>query len=50
MEFKSSAPEYVFNNENYLNYLVQYQGDIIGEFNNQNGIYHISNSLDLDIK
>lgn len=39
MEFKSSAPEYVFNNENYLNYLVQYQGDIIGEFNNEDGIY-----------
>ncbi|MDU4023142.1 MAG: peptidase S8, partial [Clostridium perfringens] len=39
MEFKSSAPENVFNNENYLNYLVQYQGDIIGEFSGKDGIY-----------
>ena len=39
MEFKSSAPENVFNNENYLNYLVQYQGDIIGEFSGEDGIY-----------
>lgn len=39
MEFKSSAPESVFNNENYINYLVQYQGNIIGEFIDKEGIF-----------
>lgn len=39
MEFKSSAPENVFNNENYINYLVQYQGDIIDEFNDKEEVF-----------
>lgn len=39
MEFKSSAPKDIFNNANYVSYLVQYQGDIIGEFSGVKGVF-----------
>lgn len=39
MEFKSLAPKEIFNNENYISYLVQYQGDIIGEFSGVKGVF-----------
>ncbi|HHD2752677.1 TPA: S8 family peptidase [Clostridium perfringens] len=39
MEFKSSTPKEIFNNANYVSYLVQYQGDIIGEFSDVKGVF-----------
>lgn len=39
MEFKSTAPKKIFNNENYISYLVQYQGDLLSEFIGKEGVF-----------
>lgn len=39
MEFKSLAPKNIFNNENYISYLIQYQGDLLSEFIGKEGVF-----------